>query len=300
MEVRSDLKEKVATSIQRLKAFQPKEGYHLAFSGGKDSCVIKALADMAGVKYEAVYIVTGIDPPELVQFIKNIHPDVKFDIPRYPDGTRVTMWNLIRKKKYPPTRIARFCCQYLKEDAGDGKMTITGVRWAESANRKQNQGIATVTNQNKKDKQDFIESGHFGSTKKGGVILVNDNDESRRMMEQCVKRAKITINPIIDWDDEDVWMFIKEYNIPYCSLYDEGFKRLGCIGCPMASRKGREKEFLRYPKYKELYIKAFDKMLKEKTAAGKTYDTLNNAQDLFNWWMEYDVLPGQVDLFEEV
>lgn len=35
----SELKSKVEKSIERLKAFEPKEGYYLAFSGGKDSVV---------------------------------------------------------------------------------------------------------------------------------------------------------------------------------------------------------------------------------------------------------------------
>lgn len=69
-------KDKVQTAIERLKVFEPEEGYYLAFSGGKDSVVVKALANMAGVKYDAHYNVTTVDPPELVQFIKEKHPDV--------------------------------------------------------------------------------------------------------------------------------------------------------------------------------------------------------------------------------
>lgn len=51
--------DKVETAIQRIKMFEPSDGYYLAFSGGKDSVVIKALADMAGVKYDAHYNVTS-------------------------------------------------------------------------------------------------------------------------------------------------------------------------------------------------------------------------------------------------
>ena len=89
---------KVEQAIFRLRAYEPKEGYHLAFSGGKDSVTIKALADMAGVKYKAQYNVTSVDPPELVQFVKTFN-DVEIHIPRYSDGRAVTMWNLIPKKK---------------------------------------------------------------------------------------------------------------------------------------------------------------------------------------------------------
>lgn len=299
--MREELKEKIATSIERYKAFEPPEGYYMAFAGGKDSCVIKALADMAGVKYTAVYRNTGIDPPELVRFIKDFHPDVVMDIPRYPDGTRVTMWNLIEKRQIPPTRLVRYCCQYLKEDGGDGRLTVTGVRWAESGNRKANQGIATIMDKKAGRIKEFQENPNFSATSKGGVVLVNDNTESRRMIEQCYKRHKTTLNPIIDWTNEDVWEFIRENNIPYCKLYDEGFDRLGCIGCPMAQRRRRRSEFARYPRYKKLYLQAFEKMLEARKASGKDdmHGTWQTAQDVFNWWMENDIIPGQISWFDD-
>lgn len=92
---------KVEVAIKRLQMFEPDEGYYLCFSGGKDSSVIEALADMAGVKYDAHYSLTSVDHPELVRFIKDKHPDVLFEVPRYKDGTRITMWNLIPRKKMP-------------------------------------------------------------------------------------------------------------------------------------------------------------------------------------------------------
>lgn len=295
----SELQEKVNASIERIKAFEPPEGYYLAFSGGKDSVVCKALLDMAGVKYDAHYHVTSVDPPELVQFIRKQHPDVDRDIPRYDDGKPITMWNLIPRKLMPPTRLVRYCCSSLKEDGGDGRMTVTGVRWAESSNRRANQGMVTVMS---KSASKEIDSPDFTSTVRGGVVLTNDNADSRRVVEACYKRHKTTVNPIIDWADRDVWDFIRAEKIPYCSLYDEGFMRLGCIGCPMATRNGREREFLRWPKYKANYLKAFERMLAERQRRGKldgSWRIGTSAQDIFNWWMKYDILPGQMDLFEE-
>ena len=124
----SDLNEKVKDSIERMKAFEPQEGYLLAFSGGKDSVVLKALADMAGVKYSAHYNVTSVDPPELVRFIREKHPDVEWVYPRYSDGKRITMWNLIPKNMFPPLRRMRYCCEKLKEWDGKGRYTLTGTR----------------------------------------------------------------------------------------------------------------------------------------------------------------------------
>ena len=145
--------DKVQIAINRYKAFEPPEGYFLAFSGGKDSVCIKALADMAGVKYDAHYNVTSVDPPELVRFIKEKYPDVSRDIPHDTDEKPITMWNLIPKKKMPPTRLARYCCSVLKESAGIGRITVTGVRWAESLRRKENQGEINSPDRQKKRKQ---------------------------------------------------------------------------------------------------------------------------------------------------
>lgn len=310
----SDLAEKVRASVERIRsmesianrhAFDGTEGYYLAFSGGKDSVAVKALMDMAGVKYDAHYRITSVDPPELVRFIKDKYPDVKFEAPRYSNGSRVTMWNLIPKKLMPPTRLVRYCCEYLKEDGGDGRFTVTGVRWAESTNRAKNQGLVTVRTDSVKDNPDFR------VTEKRGAVLVNDNEESRQVLDACVTRHKTCLNPIIDWEDRDVWEFIRSENIPYCGLYDEGWKRLGCIGCPMAKQRGRERAFSRWPKYKAAYLRSFSKMLtarRERHALDPSKPIwkqngveCENAtpQDVFNWWMEYDELPGQYSMFEE-
>lgn len=108
-------KDKVQQALERIKTFEPEEGYWLAFSGGKDSVVVKKLLEMAGVKFESHYAVTTVDPPELVQFIKRVHPDVAIDKARFADGKQKSMWNLIEKKGLPPTRLARYCCKELKE-----------------------------------------------------------------------------------------------------------------------------------------------------------------------------------------
>jgi phosphoadenosine phosphosulfate reductase len=311
----SELKEKVQKSILRLKTYEPEEGYYLAFSGGKDSVTTKALMDMAGVKYDATYRVTTVDPPELVRFIKDVHPDVKREVPRYSEhyrneklrGKPITMWNLIPEKMMPPTRIARYCCEKLKEDGGDGRLTVTGVRWAESSNRKKNQGAVVIHGDFSSDEMDG-QMGFFDDDEPldlevngfGSLILTNDNEENRRLVEHCFKRRKTTVNPIIEWTDEDVWEFIRAEGIPYCTLYDEGHTRLGCIGCPMASTERRLADFERWPKYKHHYMLAFARMLERRKERNKqdpmkpvwrpggTDVSDPTPQDVFNWWLEID------------
>lgn len=168
--------DKVQTAIERLKAFEPKDRpYWLAFSGGKDSCVILELAKMAGVKFEAHYNVTSVDPPELVRFIKKTHPEVSFDIPHDKNGKPISMWSLIKNEMMPPTRIQRYCCKYLKESSGKGTVTITGVRWAESSNRKNNQGVATIVSKTAANVPK-VKSANYTSTNRGDVVLNDDND----------------------------------------------------------------------------------------------------------------------------
>lgn len=283
-------KDKVDVAIDRLqnfaKVFKDDKGFFLAFSGGKDSVVIKKLADMAGVKYDAHYAITSVDPPELVWFIKREHPDVQMDRQHWAkdgiyvkEGDPITMWNLISENVMPPTRLARYCCEKLKESAGDGRLTITGVRWAESHNRKANQGLVTIPSGGKKLKKQIGEMGaDYRETQKGGVILNEDNTETREVIEYCYQRRKTVVNPIIDWTDDEVWEFIHEYNVPYCELYDKGYKRLGCIGCPMNSNAVAELE--RYPKYKAAYIRAFEKMLNN----GHKYKTWRTADEVYKWW----------------
>ena len=109
-----------------------------------------------------------------------------------------------------------------------------------------------------------------------------DNPDNEKLARFCPTRGKHILNPIIDWDDGEVWEFIRDNEIPYCSLYDHGYKRLGCIGCPMSVNQ--KKELDRYPAFKKLYLKAFERMLTtlDKKSAWKT------AEDVMKWWIGED------------
>lgn len=271
--------DKVQISIDRLRTFEPQEGYYLAFSGGKDSVVIKAIADMAGVKYDAHYNATTVDPPELVRFIKDRYPDVQIEKPEIP------MCKLIVKKRMPPTRLFRYCCAYYKERTSIGRVTITGARWAESNARKNNQGLITIMNGKKAATIADEIGAEYIRKQKGGIVMNDDNSESRRTVEMCYRTNKTLINPIVDWTDEEVWEFIREYKIPYCSLYDEGWKRLGCVGCPMGGSSAMIAQFERWKPIKNLYLMAFDEMIKAREKDGLESENFTTPENVMSWWI---------------
>lgn len=227
----------VDLALARLREFEPPEGYYLAFSGGKDSVTLLRLAQMAGVRYDAHYSVTTVDPPELVRFIRDAHPEVVWDRPRY------SMWRLVVRNGAPPTRIARYCCKELKEDKGAGRLVLTGIRWAESRQRR-----------------------------------------LRPMTEACYKGGKHYLHPIIDWSDADVWGVIREQQIPYCELYDEGFTRLGCVMCPMKRKRAQLEDAVRWPRLYAAWLRAFGHMVERRREMDKEC-SWQDGQAVMDWWL---------------
>lgn len=289
--------DKERKAIERLRlAAQMSETYYeqpliITTSGGKDSDVCLYLAEAAGINYEVQHNHTTADAPETVRHVRETfrrleEKGIKCTInwPTYK-GQPVTMWPLIPQKLMPPTRLVRYCCDVLKEQGGKNRMICTGVRWAESTARKNNRAAFELLNRSKEKK-----------------MLLSDNDDKRKMFENCQLKAKRVVNPIIDWTDADVWAYIESEHITMNPLYCEGQHRVGCIGCPMAKKSAREFEFNRWPTYQRAYIRAFDRMIAERIRRGKMQGTWRigtSGNDVFNWWMEYDVLPGQLD-FDEV
>ena len=259
----------------------------LTYSGGKDSDACIEVARIAGIPFEVVHSHTTADAPETVRHVRDKFRALELDgikceitYPTYK-GRRTSMWDLIPRKLMPPTRLVRYCCKILKEAAGRDRWIITGVRWAESASRKANRGIYEANGE-----------------RRAKIMLNSDNDDLRQLTETCASKNKRTVNPIIGWADEDVWSLLRDRHVQCNPLYCE-FGRVGCVGCPMAGKSGREREFLRWPRYKRLYLAAFDRMLTERPNRNKQTCGWQDAMDVYNWWMEYDVLPGQVDILEE-
>lgn len=98
----------------------------------------------------------------------------------------------------------------------------------------------------------------------------------------CVNgKDKVTIAPIFNWSDKDVWDFIRYHNMPYCDLYDKGFHRIGCLFCPMASRKEKQRELEMFPLVAErVYIRAIRELMEK-----GQYNNFQSPEQCFEWWL---------------
>lgn len=271
-------------------------------SGGKDSSVVKHIAMKAKGKYGFDFKIrhnhTTVDAPETVYFVReerkrflSMGIDYEISMPKE------TMWQSIVRHCTPPTRLIRYCCADFKENTGHlGERLITGVRKAESVNRKANQGIITIPKPKSNLKKEVENNENFSLTVKGGVVALNlDNSDTRRIAENCFRTHRVLINPLIDWDDDFLWWYIKHENIYINPRYKKkGVCRVGCIGCPMAGDE-RWKQFEEFPTYKAAYIRAFDKMLKEREKRGLANRAAwSDGLHVFKWWMQDENTDGQL------
>jgi len=248
---------KVDVAIQLLQTWEPKDGYYLAFSGGKDSVAIYDLAVKASVKFDAHYCVSPIDPPQIRAFIKEHYPDVLWDY--HARG----FWKMVDKNGLP-TRISRWCCRVIKEAGGQGRLVVVGNRRSEGTIRRN---------------QCYVEAHRKKS------------------------RDLIFIRPILDFDDYDIWQYIRENKLPYIALYDMGaerdgygeglFKRLGCVLCPF-SRQVKLEESM-FPKIANLWKRAAERVVERCkqqnfiTKRGKPMKhKFQTGEELYQWWVARD------------
>ena len=214
------------------------------YSGGKDSDVILQLAKESGVPFRVTHNLTTADPPDNVYYIRRVFAalreegiDCRINVPRR------SLWRIMRETLVIPSRIMRVCCSELKErKMPDAPYIVTGVRWAESAGRRAKSGIAMVSTAS------HAPVGGMEQAAAAAGLLTTDDASSRRLFEQCQMRGVRVLNPIIDWSDGDVWSYLHSRGIEGNPLYKEGWTRIGCVGCPLASRRAREIAFARYPK----------------------------------------------------
>lgn len=224
--ISEELQIKINQSIKLLQTTCRNENelVELAYSGGKDSDVILQLAKEAKIKFIARYKNTTIDPPGTLQHVKDNGVEIL--------QPKKTFFEIVRKTGFPNKKL-RFCCSYLKEYPTEANTVILGIRKEES----------------KKREKLYKEP-----------VLCRTYSKKKKVKE---------ILPILYWTEEDLLEFILDRNIKLHPLYytQKGIdvkKRLGCMGCPLMSRKKRIAFFKKEPGWLKAWLKNGHEFYKDK------------------------------------
>ena len=247
--MRPGLEKKVERAIRLLQSIPQDGDIEVSYSGGKDSDVILELAKMAGIPYRAIYKSTTIDPKGTIAHAREMGAEVI--------RPKKTFFQLISEHGFP-SRFQRFCCSALKEYKICDR-AIQGIRRSESRKRAENY-----------------------------------KEPEMCRVYSAKEKVKVYL-PILEWTDQDVEEFIKERNIKCHPLYYRGggqfdvTKRLGCIGCPLQSRKKRIQEFKDNPKMLKAWIRAGQKRYtSEKYQNGKAKHKFKDAFEVMGYMLYCD------------
>lgn len=207
--------------------------FHVAFSGGKDSCVLLDLVKKALPKgsFVVVFGDTGMEFPDTYEVVRQTQAQCQAEeIPFYIARSHFKpeeSWQLFG----PPSRVLRWCCsvhksapQTLKLREITGKTDYTGlafvgVRAHESATRAK------------------YEYENFGKKQRG----------------------QYSNNPILEWTSAEIWLYIYINNIIINNAYKIGSARVGCLCCPMGGGKSCYIEYKNYTEEIKLFHTIIEK-----------------------------------------
>lgn len=234
---------------------------YVSFSGGKDSTVLLDLVRRQYPEVPAVFIDTGLEFPEIRDFVKSIDnvvwlkPKMNFKqviekygypviskkismgVDRY-HNTKFELQKKLRlygginptsgKKQYPtiskkwhylidaPFKISERCCDVLKKSP------------IKKYNRENGRAgiIGTMTTDSSLRKQVYYSNGCNAFDRVSGPLST----------------------PMAFWKEADVWAYLKEYSLPYSTIYDKGYDRTGCVFCAFGCHMEKNNRFIQLQK----------------------------------------------------
>lgn len=284
--------------------YDSENGFWLGFSGGKDSQTLMHLTQLAGVCFKAYFSPTSVDPPQVIRFIRENYPEVTFT------KLKTSIYKMMQKKKCLPSRRIRWCCAEFKEKGGEGKVTLVGVRKAESVKRSKRKDIEVSGHKFSGNLEQFEQWSAEKRARKAKRMQFDQFSEHKEQMVTCVGgKDKIVVSPILEWSDADVWEFLnKVVQVPHCSLYDEGRTRIGCIMCPMSTTKNIRADAKRFPHVYEKWVQAIMQLRKDTAIEGgeqpiipeRTHQILPSTMENSHNFAQLAYIPGNgVELHSE-
>jgi phosphoadenosine phosphosulfate reductase len=129
-----------------------------------------------------------------------------------------------------------------------------------------------------------------GSTVLVGLRAAESPRRAARASVVTYHKRRTMISPIVDWSDAEVWAYLK--GKPVCSLYAEGYKRIGCVGCPILSGSRRQSDFQRWPKLGAAWHAAALRTWEERPRLRETHAT---GEQYWSWWLSDERKTDEVD-----
>ena len=252
---------------------------YVSFSGGKDSTVLKHIVDSMYSDVPAVFVNTGLEYPEIQKFAmsqKNvvvIRPEMRFDEViknyGYPVATKEVAWG-IRYAKKTGTKSSDY---YLKKFNGElmfngEKSKYTMEKWKFLLDADFNVDSSCCDVMKKRPTKKY--------TKETGrkPIMGTMASESRLRYQKWIQNGCNAFDvknpasqPLSFWTEQDILQYIKQYNVPYCSVYGDIIEedgvlkmtqcnRTGCIFCMFGCHL--EKEPNRFQRLKETHPRQYE------------------------------------------
>lgn len=237
---------KVTISLSRIKEWYNHWNgkVYVAFSGGKDSTVLLHLVRRLYPNVPAVFINTGLEYPEIVDFVKEtpnvtiIRPTLSFyEVIRkhgYPVGSKKTAYQLRQLQNPHSKNVAtrRLYLEGIKRDGTKTKHFKIAAKWHKFINSDIKVSEKCCDYLKKYPARDYNKR-----TKERAFVGILAQDSQARIATYLTtgcnnfKSRVGTSTPLAFWMEKDIWDYLRQNNIKYSSIYDKGMTRTGCMFC---------------------------------------------------------------------
>ncbi len=264
--------EKTASAVRELRVWERRAlgcdagvGFWGCAGAGPRSAVVRQLCKLAGVKVRWHFNESGLEPPEVADFVLAEIPDAVWEA--RPQGFLDAALDEVGVLK----RRGCWCMREFKEWGGAGKVKLMGSRWAESL--------------------------------RGRLLWETMRAFDPGCSLGYSRVASWVWNPVMRWTDADILEFVQRGTLAVCQLDAEGFERTGCIGCPMRGRAALTRDFVRWPAIAGAWRRAFERLWERKRGSSMTgaegslvawpgIPGIHRWEELFEWWRDNAGLGG--------